>query len=228
MLPKLLRPAVNLARRVESRLGDLLMNVETSHEIVPDDVGDGRGACGDSFSFQTNAHFTILRCIAQAAPRPEDTVIVIGCAKGRTVCHFARRNVHRVIGIELSAKLTSIAQANIAKLRGCRCPVEIYNADAARFDYSGCTHFFMFNPFGPDTMRTVLRKIIESREPAEPVTIVYVNPRFASVYSEFPELQIVRDVRRSTGLRVMVYRSVVVPSGTMARTQNDVHAGPVG
>ena len=51
----------------------------------------------DVFDFETIPHFVIEKVIYKAQVKEEDTAFVLGCGKGRVVCHLARRKVRKVI-----------------------------------------------------------------------------------------------------------------------------------
>jgi SAM-dependent methyltransferase len=195
---------VEFVRRGESWLGDAWMNVQTAHSAEGSVV---QGEYGDSHRFQTNSHLTIRSAIKAVQPGPKDTVVVLGCAKGRAVCHFARLNVNKVIGVEISPPLAQAAQENVRRLRGRRARVEIHNLDAAKADLSEASMVYMFNPFGPRTLREVLASLDRShRHAARPLTIIYVNPVYAGVFEEFPWLKPAQKSKRFTGLEVMLFR----------------------
>lgn len=192
-----------LARRAESVLGDWWMNVNTRGSVY---FKEPRGSHRDAFDFETQAHSSFTRVIRIVKPTHEDVVFVLGCGKGRAVCHFARRPVAKVVGVELSQDLFREAEANARRLRGRRAPIQIINGDAANTDVSGGTVFFMFNPFGEETLRAVLKNIEMSlRREERQITVIYARPLFDGVFSEFPWLTIVRDYRRFSGLRVVIY-----------------------
>jgi len=169
-----------------------------------------RGEYHDAFDFETIAHFVIEKVIRQAELKEEDVAFVLGCGKGRVVCHLARRNLQKVIGIEISSKLISVAQENVQKLQGRRAPVEIHNADAASADLSKGNIFFMFNPFGAETLKHVIENIQNSHNISRTrIVIIYVNVICAHVFEEFPWLQAKRDYYRSNGQRVVIYQNSI-------------------
>jgi hypothetical protein len=203
------RTASSLARRVESWAGDRWMNVDTGAAVR---FGDPRGLNGDACDFQTNAHTTIVQAIRTVVLQPSDVVFVMGCGRGRAVCHFARQPVRKVVGIELDADLCEAARANAWALRGRMAPIEIRQADAAIDDLSDGSVFFLFNPFGERTLRTVLSHIEAARAQAGKRTvIVYANPVHAQVLEESTWLTRCHDYRGLGGLRVSVYGAPVAP-----------------
>ncbi|MFB3818315.1 MAG: class I SAM-dependent methyltransferase [Candidatus Methylomirabilales bacterium] len=138
----------------------------------------------------------------------EDVCFDVGCGKGRTVCHFARMRVRKVVGIEVSARLAACAAANARSLRGRVAPIEIRNTDAALADYDEGTLFFMFNPFGAKTMTSVLSRIEAAHRPAKrQVRIVYVNPILREALGGLPWLRRERSVTLVNGLGVEIYRT---------------------
>jgi hypothetical protein len=193
-------------RYLESIIWDKWMNVDTAHFDSYNKLM--QGLKGDSHPFQSCAHYTVRSAIKMVKPTPDDTVIILGCAKGRPVCHFARLKVKKVIGIEIIPELSKIAEMNASKLRGRKAPIEIKNIDAALADYSEGSIFYMPNPFGEKTLRSVLSKIeLSHKKNRKPLTIIYVIPQFAKVFEDFPWLKKTQDVNRFTGLRTIIYKT---------------------
>ena len=127
--------------RLESYIWDWWMNVDTSHTTGSSRYPDVKGLHGDAYGFETNAHCTIRKAIRLIQPRKDDVVIEVGCGKGRTVCHFSRLPIKKVIGIEISKELSEVAMLNTKRLRGRRAPIEIRNQDARSASYAEGTIF---------------------------------------------------------------------------------------
>lgn len=202
---EILRSILVCLRSTESWLGDAWMNVDTAHSKSESPT---HGSRHDGHRFQTNSHATIRRAIRAVQPGVGDTAVVLGSAKGRAVCHFARLPLKKVIGIEISEQLCEAAAINIARLRGRRSPVDLRNEDAAVADVSEASILYMFNPFGEETLRDVLRKLEQSHKPARrPVRIIYLNPRYSNVFNEFSWLGKILQTQRFTGIEMRVYAS---------------------
>ena len=186
------------------------MNVQTGRPLR---FRERRGLNGDAFDFETNAHTTLVKVTQMVRLLPSDIVFVIGCGRGRAVCHFARRQVHKVIGIELDSSLCEDAHSNALSLRGRRACIEIRHGDAAVEDVGEGTVFFLFNPFGEQTLRDFLRNIESShaRSP-ERLVIVYANPRYAHVFQEFKWLTLSHEYRGLGGLHVEIHQGHSNPS----------------
>ena len=193
------------ARFLESAIGDWWMNIDTKGLYA---FNGERGQNCDAFDYDTVAHVAIRKVIRLIKPADDDVVYDLGCGKGRIVCHFAQQRVRKVVGIEISDVLCEIAKANIQKLRNKRSPVEIINADVLTADLSDGTIFYLNNPFGERTLRSVLRNIVESHGVNKTTaTIIYVNPRFQHVFEEFSCFDILYDYQRTSGQRVRIYRT---------------------
>ena len=85
----------------------------------------------------------------------------IGSGMGRIVCAVARKRLRKGIGMELSEPLCQIARRNAMKLRGRKAPIEMVCGDASTADLREGTIYFMFNPFGADTMRDTPENIMK-------------------------------------------------------------------
>lgn len=192
-------------RFLESAIGDLWMNIDTKGLYV---FSGEQGQNCDAFDYDTIAHVAIKKVISLTKPSNDDVVYDLGCGKGRVACHFAQQRVRKIVGIEISDLLCEIAKTNIQKLRNRRSPVEIINADVVTADLSDGTIFFLFNPFGERTLRSVLRNIAESHDVNKTIAIIiYVNPQFQHVFEEFSCFHILYDYQRTSGQRVVIYQN---------------------
>jgi SAM-dependent methyltransferase len=105
-----------------------------------------------------------------------DAIFDFGCGKGGSLVTFSRYPFRKLGGVELSSKLYSIAQNNMARLHLRH--VELFCGDAADFtaldDY---TYLYFFNPFSSAVMEQVMRNVLASLD-ARPrnLTIIYTNP----------------------------------------------------
>jgi SAM-dependent methyltransferase len=199
----------HLARRIWSRMNDLYLNIDTS-DAGDDGVDPQRGfpyarphdkaRHQDSIIYRGADYLNIRRMIRFLAPGKNDVFYDIGCGKGRCLCMFARLALRRVVGIELDSSLSETARKNAAGLRGKRTPIDIRCEDAATADYSDGTIYFMYNPFGPQTVRDVLANI-ERSVIANPrkITLVYYDAMFGELLRACPWLQHVHEFKTLTG-----------------------------
>lgn len=199
--------AVRAIRVVWSTVNDLYLNIETGDEADPrhpwrygliNDLAKHK----DGIAYQAADYRNIRRVIRILAPDKDDVFYDLGCGKGRCVCVFARLAIRRAVGIELNGSLCDAARSNATRLRDRRSPIEIRCEDAAKADVSDGTIYFMFNPFGADTMRDVLAGIEQSLtiNPRKAM-IVYVNPVLAETFRASGWLQEVHEFKNFTGGR---------------------------
>ena len=185
-------------RDLESRAGDFFLNIHTHGSLY----FDRSGARRDYSDYETNSHFVIRAAIRAAGITEHDIIYELGSGKGRALAHFARMKLRKVVGIELSEELCLISRANMEKLRGAKTAVEVRNEDVIGADLSDATVFYMFNPFGPETMRLFLDKTYFSKAGTK---IIYLNPRCRSVFAEFPRLKLIKSGKYPIGPEIDYY-----------------------
>lgn len=109
-----------------------------------------------------------------------DVFVDFGCGKGRVLLCAARYPFARVVGVEISPRLSEIARRNIERARGqLACErIEVVTCDAVDFKVpDDMTHAYFFYPFVGDTARKVLEAIVASveRQPRR-VTLIFALP----------------------------------------------------
>jgi SAM-dependent methyltransferase len=142
-----------------------------------------RGECSDAVRY-TPTGYGVLPLILQYVGA-EDVFVDLGCGKGRVILFLATRcRLRKIIGIEIVPELVQIARRNIAKLT-LLTPVDIIEGDASKADLSEGTVYFMFNPFGEETLLRVLDSIERSLD-ARPrkIRILYHVPEWAKVLDQ--------------------------------------------
>jgi cyclopropane fatty-acyl-phospholipid synthase-like methyltransferase len=92
----------------------------------------------------------------------EYTFIDIGSGKGRMLFIAAEKPFRRILGVEYSGTLHEAAQANIQrfKARPNKPPIESIHANATDYVFPpGNLVVFLFNPFGPAVMTSMLANL---------------------------------------------------------------------
>jgi len=119
-----------------------------------------------------------------------DVIVDLGCGKGRVLCCAAIYDIKQVVGVEDVEELCHIARNNLQRLRRKRTPAMVIHGKAEDFDYTQGTVFYMFHPFGPNTLREVLTRIGQGlQQRFRLIRIVYVNPKHDSVLEEVEWLE---------------------------------------
>jgi SAM-dependent methyltransferase len=153
----------------------------TTDAAIPVDKLDYKHA--DTKPYHPLSYESILWAL-QRIPYGEEQVefVDIGCGMGRAICTAATRPFRSVTGVELSPSLSEVSRQNLAKLKGRRAKtVNVHEGDATAFPISPTANvFYLFNPFGGDTLRTVIGNIGRSLEAhPRPATIIFFNHRHA-------------------------------------------------
>jgi Histone methylation protein DOT1 len=117
----------------------------------------------------------------------EDIFTDVGSGLGRVVFAAAHSGVREATGVEYVEALHVEAERNRLKSHLDQARIKFHNADATAFNIAGTTVLFLFHPFGPETMQTVIANLRRDREAAKistPLRIIYYNPVCAQVLKE--------------------------------------------
>lgn len=175
-----------LALRVNDRWQEWRLGIETSGIVDFRELGLGE----ECESYEAIDYASFAHILGRIATGPNDAFLDYGCGMGRATILAARRPFHRVIGVELSARLCMIAEKNLQVVqRRLAChEVVIVNADATQFAVpEDVSVVWLFNPFFGEVMNKVAGRIRESLEAVpRPITIIHVIPdHVASPFREF-------------------------------------------
>jgi predicted RNA methylase len=169
---------------------------------------DPRPRHDDSARYEVPDYFYMRKVLQVLSPGPKDVVFDLGCGLGRFLCLAARRKVRKCVGIELRAQLCEAAQENARCLRGRHAPIEIRCEDAATADMSGGTIYYMYNPFGPTTMRDVLANMRASLSTnPRTIKIAYYNSIHEELFAASRWLEKYHAFRVKSGMPVTFWRS---------------------
>lgn len=110
------------------------------------------------------------------------TYVDFGCGKGRTLLLASEMGFRRIIGVDISPQLLSIARQNMERksVNG-----ELTCCDVREFDFpKEPLVLFMFNPFFPDVMLRVAENLRKSvRNHPREVYVVYFTNNSRDVWS---------------------------------------------
>jgi SAM-dependent methyltransferase len=209
---------VALIRVIWTKCNELALNIETMAQSTTTTGGltskrpwyraefSQRAKHDDGNCYHSPDYWYIYKIGRVLKPGPEDIFYDLGSGKGRIICVMARRQVRKCIGVELFESLCEKARRNVEHVRGRRSPVEIVCEDAAKANLSDGTIYFMYNPFGIETMRDVLYNIQLSllKNPRR-VTIVYHNALLEAVLDEQSWLEKLSCFSLGNGARVTIW-----------------------
>lgn len=165
-----------LPRKLWEAANDLFLNIHTRSfseswrgRAVPSLYPDNTG-------YFSPDYLHLRRVVRRLDLRPADVVYDLGCGAGRFLCLAAQCKVSLCVGVEIEQHLCEKARVNVARLRGRRSPIVIRHRDCAAADVSDGTVYYLYNPFGADTMRAFLGNLLRSLiDRPRSIRIVYFN-----------------------------------------------------
>jgi SAM-dependent methyltransferase len=199
-VPSRVRRAYRSAHRVAGRLVDRRFGIDTADEVRLEGLGLG---APERVGYQPSGWLTLWRILRPAEVSPADVFLDLGSGKGRVVLLAARYPFGRVIGVELSDRLTSIARSNVEACRArLRCVrIELVTADVTTYPIpDDVSVVYMNNAFRGSIFDAAIRNLIASvdRQPRT-VRLIYSNARDHDRLMRTERFQL---VRASSGPRV--------------------------
>jgi histone methylation protein DOT1 len=210
-IPRLIRHA----QRVWTQLNERLLNISTMDPTQWSEApGRWRGprtdrsVHSDNHAYRTPDYYYIRRLIRALHLRPDDVIYDIGSGMGRIVCMLSRERVKKVVGLELLPELCDISRANAANLRGRRSPIEIRCGDASTADIADGTIYFLYNPFGRETLMDFLQNLETSlvKNPRM-LRLVYYNSNYGELIEKLSWIERYHGFETWNGQPVQFYRS---------------------
>ncbi len=131
--------------------------------------------------YQPSGDTWLWRALRGLPVTREDVFLDYGSGKGKVVLQAALRySFSKVIGVDISEELTSIARSNVERLRSRfrAAEVELVVADAAEWPLPDeVTYVYMYRPFKEALFETVLERVNESlRRNPRKLTLAYAYP----------------------------------------------------
>lgn len=172
--------------RASERFHEWRFGVQTAGGVSVDQLGFTHPACRE---YQATDYATLFRLLGNLEwQKGRELFIDFGSGKGRVLLVAAMQPVRRVIGVELSAKLSAIARRNIHQAQPrlkCR-DVEVVTCSADAFVIPPAPlTIFIWNPFAGEILQRVLGNIRDSfRDYPRRIRIIAAYP----VGSEFESI----------------------------------------
>jgi SAM-dependent methyltransferase len=178
---------------VEDVLFDRVHGLDTSEKVsvAELDIGDDAKQHAQCYNPTRVRHF---RKLMQSLDLPASHVFVdVGCGKGRILVAAAQLGFRRVVGIEISPRLSDIASHNIEVYQGrsgSKSELEVICSNISDFAMRNDESvFYLFWPFDRPTTETFLAKVQASllASPRE-LWIILNNPIYPDLFAQHFQL----------------------------------------
>ena len=167
--------------RLEDMAFDLRHGTDTVQTVPVEEAGVDSANRDYGQRYQPTGSSALGKILSGLSLSDTDVFVDFGCGKGRTLLLATDHSFRRVVGVEFSPPLCTVARENVRRY-SARHPrsvqPEIVETDATRFALRGDeTVFYFFHPFGPPVLQPVLDNIATSlREHPRRAWLVYYLP----------------------------------------------------
>lgn len=162
--------------RAADRACDAAYGVDTREE-KQHGAAAGRTRFADPAVNMPSYYLRLLALRRALRPGPGEVIADLGCGAGRALAVLSGTGA-RCRGVECDPAALRRARENARRLARAGRRIEIVHVDAAAFAFTDETIVYLFNPFGPDTLRAVLANLRASlRLAPRKVRIAYYYPR---------------------------------------------------
>ncbi|HUR58800.1 MAG TPA: class I SAM-dependent methyltransferase [Opitutaceae bacterium] len=194
-LPRIPSACTSVMNRVSDLYWEKRFNIHTS--------GRREARQADAIHYEPLPYYAVFKVMDRLNLTADDVLVDVGSGLGRAVCVAASYPVRQVLGVELEPDLNALGMANVARANLRRAPVRLRCQSAELFDYRAATVLWVFNPFGPATMRAVLARVRDSLEKhPRALRIAYINATCGHVFAAQPWLELEETWEMSAWSRV--------------------------
>ena len=131
---------------------------------------------GEYFESKPFDHSSVDRVFSEISALPcEKSFLDIGCGKGQMLVMAAMVEMDRISGIEFNADISEVAVNNMKSLQ---VDADVITGDATEYkDLNDYSIFFLYNPFGEESINKVVLNIKDSIKRRRRLAfLVYGNP----------------------------------------------------
>ena len=182
--------------RFESLWFDMKYKVDTLHTVPLSELKISSPNVKHGVQYQPILVRHLKRILDTLKPTQDDVLVDFGSGKGIVLLVSSMYPFKKVVGVEFSGQLCSIAKENIDKFRvGNRCNIEINCVDAGDYQIKQDeTIFYFFNPFDQVIMQKVIDNIKFSiSEYPRRIRVVHYNLKSQELDSLSKEFKLVND-----------------------------------
>ena len=164
--------------RFNDKVKDFFRGIRTEDIIELNEMG-----INPSFGtrYETTSYST-LKCVLKIAKsRGFDSMIDLGCGKGRSLVVANEVGFSDIFGVDISQKLIDHCKSNLKKLK---IVAHLKCCDANEYELPDKDLVvFLFNPFGEERMSHLIKKLIDSENK---YLVIYANPKHSRCFPAEP------------------------------------------
>ncbi|HUO15596.1 MAG TPA: class I SAM-dependent methyltransferase, partial [Verrucomicrobiae bacterium] len=173
---------MKLVRRRAADLFDTELGIETAKEVPLWGLEIPSENVKFGARYSTVEPPVFLRVVDRVSiNRQAYNFVDLGCGKGRALVLAARMGFARVVGVEFSPELCTIARKN---LTCAGAGADVVEGDASRYEFPDANLLiYMYNPFAEPVLDSVCDNLIHwRRKHAKEGYIAYLNPRHSACF----------------------------------------------
>jgi predicted RNA methylase len=217
---------------IDDGLYDHKMGLETSRLVKLADLGldaaqlDAAHSNASGFAYIPTPPRRLAAIFAELDIRhSEYTFIELGSGMGRVVFGAAAYPFHKVVGVEFSPELHTIAMRNLSNISHTvkAADIELLCQDAQDYTYPpGNCVVYLFNPFREPVLRTVLDNLRRAFATSDAeLYVLYMHPVLGELLAALPFLSMLKRTRE-----YVVYRSISEDMRTVAAEHSGTRQVP--
>lgn len=154
-----------------------------------------------------NSDYQTLDYVFANRIKPSDVLVDIGCGKGRVFNWWLRQNLdNRMIGIELDWKIAAATQKRLQDYPN----VSILAGDAVELIPPEGTLFYLYNPFGEETMSKFRDRMADLFTGQKSITILYYNCKHVDLFKLDPRWIVEVEVGNPTSTNGLLQSLAVI------------------
>ena len=150
---------------------------------------------GEYYESKPFDHSSIDKVFAEIRALPcEKSFFDIGCGKGQILMMAAISDLNKIGGIDFNEEIVAIAENNLKELE---LQADILVGDATEYkDIDDYSIFFLYNPFGKESVRKVTSNILSSvKQVKRTAFLIYGNPFYHEELIDVNGIKLHRQVR---------------------------------
>jgi len=134
---------------------------------------------GNGTFSRTNSDYAALRQMFEGRIRPDDVLVDVGCSTGRAINSWLYEgHANRIIGLEVDSAVAERTRKRLRKFAN----VEIIKTDAVEHLPEEGTVFYVYNPFGPDSVAAFAHRVAMLPDDGRRVLVMYYNCKHLDVF----------------------------------------------